>query len=83
MGETVLSCKKFGAQNRFDAAVAHFQNQQFKQARELFATIANEVSEDRAAAMYVERCGAFLANPPPLDWDGALHLRRARLSGVT
>lgn len=73
-GETSLSDKKLVAQTRFDIALAHFQAREFSEARALFVEISSEIREDHAAAMFVDRCDAYLRDPPPQDWNGALQL---------
>ena len=73
-GETVLRVKKLSSQDRFEQAIDAFQTGRFTEARNLFASVSAEMAEDRAAAMYIERCDRFIANPPPADWDGALQL---------
>ena len=40
------------------------------------ARIFRELSDDPVAGIYAERCAAFLASPPPADWDGVFELVR-------
>jgi hypothetical protein len=49
-------------------------NRDFKQAKEKFISIQElaltEGKRDSCAALFEERCSAYILNPPPLDWDG-------------
>jgi adenylate cyclase len=42
----------------------------FREAGELFATLADDDPADKAPAVMRARCEVFTAQPPPADWDG-------------
>ncbi len=60
---------------QYHEAIRLFRNQQFEAARELFKTVLAEMNgKDYLCQMYIERCGLFLQDPPPADWNGTLVL---------
>ncbi|MDH5786100.1 MAG: adenylate/guanylate cyclase domain-containing protein [Chromatiales bacterium] len=54
----------------WEAALALFHSQQWHQAHESFATLLQQRGEERASALYLERCEYYQQHPPPEDWDG-------------
>jgi adenylate cyclase len=52
----------------------YYLNRKFTKAMGEFGTILEEISQDKAAALYLERCQEYLKNPPPEDWDGVYTL---------
>lgn len=42
----------------------------FEGAREFFSEALKLDPEDGPSKVYAERCGHYLQNPPPEDWDG-------------
>ena len=52
----------------FHAALALYDRRRFADAIAAFQRLAGD---DEAAAMYVERCRHYLAEPPPANWDRA------------
>jgi class 3 adenylate cyclase len=73
-GETRLRGRKLDAQDQFQEAIDLFQAGDFKSARKLFASVSADLPEDRATALYVERCDEYLRRPPDAGWDGSLRL---------
>jgi adenylate cyclase len=55
---------------RFAASLAAYRRAEFAAALEGFTALVAAAPQDRAAAVYAERCRIFLQTPPPLDWDG-------------
>jgi adenylate cyclase len=51
---------------RYEAALALYMRREFRAALSLFEALA----EDPPSAVLAERCRAFIAAPPPDDWDG-------------
>jgi adenylate cyclase len=39
-------------------------------ARASFEDVMRQFPEDKPAALYAERCGRFMSDPPPASWDG-------------
>ncbi len=48
----------------------YYLNRKFTRAMGEFGTILEDISQDKASALYLERCQQYLKNPPPDDWDG-------------
>jgi adenylate cyclase len=59
---------------RFDDAVREFQNRSFGEAGVVFAALASERPDDRAARIYAETAERFVAEPPAEEWNGAIEL---------
>jgi class 3 adenylate cyclase len=60
----------------WERAVGLFEERQFEKAGELFSSLAEAKADDEAAKVYIDRCRAFIASPPPDDWDGVNNLTR-------
>ncbi|TAN54247.1 MAG: adenylate/guanylate cyclase domain-containing protein [Betaproteobacteria bacterium] len=58
----------------FRDAMRHYRQREFAAAAGLFEKVVAINPQDRAAALYVERCARLGANPPPSDWDGVWRL---------
>jgi adenylate cyclase len=58
------------ALGRFRDGLAKYRRRQFGPARALFEEVLGINPDDKAAAMYVERCDLLAADPPPPDWVG-------------
>lgn len=43
---------------------------QFEEAQKFFAQALKIDAEDGPSKVYFERCGYYIQNPPPEDWDG-------------
>ncbi len=54
----------------WEGAIAGYRARHFDRARGAFAALLRDRPEDPLARVYVDRCDAFLAAPPPADWDG-------------
>jgi class 3 adenylate cyclase len=58
----------------FEEAVSAFQNQRFEEALRRFSEISSRQEDDRAVAIYRERCEQFIEMGIPENWDGAVKL---------
>jgi class 3 adenylate cyclase/CheY-like chemotaxis protein len=58
----------------WERAVDFFEKRQFEQSEGLFEDLAKADAGDSTARIYISRCRAFIANPPPDDWDGVNNL---------
>lgn len=52
----------------------YYLNRKFTKAMSQFGTILEDIEQDKAAALYLERCQQYLKNAPPDDWDGVYSL---------
>lgn len=59
----------------FQAALAHYKARRFAEAREGFKSAHALGGDDYTSAKYMHRCEAFLATPPPDDWDGVYEMK--------
>ncbi|MFO1284526.1 MAG: adenylate/guanylate cyclase domain-containing protein [Burkholderiales bacterium] len=57
--------------SRWAEALAIYRERRFAEARAAFAAIAGEPEDRAIALLYSERCEAYAAQPPSVDWDGA------------
>ncbi len=55
----------------YDKARRHYLNRKFAFAIAEFAAVLEIDSQDKAAALHVDRCQHWLKNPPLGEWDGA------------
>jgi adenylate cyclase len=59
----------------YHAAVKQYRHREFKEAIERFKFVQEQISGgDFLCEMYLERCQAYLVNPPPENWDGSYTL---------
>jgi adenylate cyclase len=58
------------AMGLFRNGVIHYRKQRWAAARQSFQEVLALNPNDKAAAMYIERCDRLEAEPPPPDWDG-------------
>jgi adenylate cyclase len=57
---------------KYHEAVQMYRGRQFAEAANRFETAAREIgSRDFLCEMYLERCGAYIRQPPLADWDGS------------
>ena len=54
---------------RFASAVAAYRRRAFDEAHVLFARIVRDHADDGPAAVYLDRCDAYLGSPPDARWD--------------
>jgi adenylate cyclase len=48
----------------------YYRDRKFKQAMEKMKKVLEILPQDGPAAAYIQRCEAYIAEPPPKDWDG-------------
>ncbi|MBU0621098.1 MAG: HAMP domain-containing protein [Gammaproteobacteria bacterium] len=65
---------KLETKQAFEEAVSAFQNQRFEEALQRFTALGSRQEEDRAVAIYRERCEQFIEMGIPENWDGAVKL---------
>ena len=74
-GETGERLKnKLLEKREFEEAVIAFQNQRFEDALEQFSALSKRQNDDRALAIYRERCEQFIEMGIPENWDGSVKL---------
>jgi adenylate cyclase len=54
----------------FRDGLLHYRERRWQQAADAFGRTLTLNPQDRASAVYVERCGHFASAPPPDDWQG-------------
>jgi adenylate cyclase len=60
---------------KYEDAVKLYRGRKFAEAAALFEITMQEIGgKDYLCEMYVERCGVYLKEPPPADWDGSFKL---------
>jgi adenylate cyclase len=60
---------------KYQDAVKLYRGRKFAEAAPLFEIARAEMGgKDYLCEMYVERCGVYLQEPPPPDWDGSFKL---------
>ena len=57
--------------SRWEAALALYRARRFDEAHAAFGVIGNHAPDRALATLFRTRCLAFVAAPPPADWDGA------------
>ncbi|MDO8262663.1 MAG: adenylate/guanylate cyclase domain-containing protein [Gallionella sp.] len=58
---------------KFAAALALYRAHKWEEAEKYFASILDEIPEDKPSRIYLERCEYYKNNPPPGDWDGVFN----------
>jgi len=58
------------ALGHFRDGLARYRKREWQRARSEFEKVLAINGTDKAAALYVDRCGTLEANPPPEDWAG-------------
>ena len=62
------------AVEQWEQALDQFEKGQFSQALEALNSLKQANPEDRVVGLYIERCEAFIKEPPPADWDAVKNL---------
>jgi adenylate cyclase len=63
-----------GKPDTWEDALALYEKREFTAAEKLFASIAARDEKDGPAKLYLDKCRAYIAAPPPADWDGVNNL---------
>jgi adenylate cyclase len=58
---------------QFNAALALYRERKWSEARQSFASILQQLPDDKPCKIYMERCDYFAETPPPEDWDGVFN----------
>ncbi|HMU82614.1 MAG TPA: tetratricopeptide repeat protein [Leptospiraceae bacterium] len=54
----------------YNQGLGLYKARKFKEARETFLKGLQILPEDGPSKLYVERCDAYIKDPPGEDWDG-------------
>lgn len=60
---------------RFGEALALYRGQRYAEASQAFTAMVEENPADKTSAIFIERCAAFIEQPPPEGWDGVYERR--------
>lgn len=52
-----------------------YRSRQFSEAKAYFQKCLEILPSDGPSKIYVERCDAFIKDPPPADWDGVFVMK--------
>ncbi|MDX1674662.1 MAG: adenylate/guanylate cyclase domain-containing protein [Longimicrobiales bacterium] len=55
---------------QFEKGIAAYRARDFELAKQYFLAAAEVDGSDRASLIYINRCEAYMADPPPAEWDG-------------
>lgn len=64
-----LMVKNFELKTEFEQGLELYRKRDFEKARDIFIR-TSEKFDDGPSRLYVDRCIAYLVEPPPVDWDG-------------
>ncbi len=54
----------------YNQGLTLYKARKFKEAREIFLKGLQILPEDGPSKLYVDRCDAYIKDPPGEDWDG-------------
>ncbi|MGZ3159043.1 MAG: CHASE2 domain-containing protein, partial [Burkholderiaceae bacterium] len=57
----------------FAKALSLYHDRRWSDARKAFDVLTTDFPQDMPSKIYWERCGYFMQNPPPDDWDGVFN----------
>jgi len=63
--------EKIELATRFEQGLDLYSNRRWNEALEVFESVRRDFNDDAPSRVFIERCRAYLENPPPDDWDGA------------
>jgi adenylate cyclase len=58
----------------WEEALALYEKRRFREAEEIFRSLAAQNEADNTARLYLDTCRSYIAAPPPDDWDGVNNL---------
>ena len=70
MTEGFTNTEKTQLADKFTAGYGSYHRREFEQAIDYFRQALTLNSSDGVSKVYIERCQAFIVQPPPADWDG-------------
>ncbi len=59
----------------YDKAISEYKSRNFESSKKLFSDVLSIKPDDETAKLYIERCAAYIANPPDDDWDGVFVMK--------
>ncbi len=65
-----LVALKDSSKGTFEEALKLYYAREFQRAEQAFTDIFHQNKDDAAAALYIKRCRAYKASPPPGEWNG-------------
>ena len=69
-----IAGKKIETRDEFETALKFYFQGEFDQALKAFEQLEKKNPKDKAIHLYIERCGYFVKNGAPDDWDGVIAL---------
>src|SRR5262249_59726094 len=70
--EVLHSALAQGLQEWWSAALVAYRARRWDEAVERFTTLVRQRPADGPASVYLERCPALQASPPPTEWGGGV-----------
>jgi adenylate cyclase len=71
--ETATEAERSAA-DQWEKALDLFESKQFAQALESLNSLRQSNPEDRTVELYIERCEAYIKEPPPPEWDAVKNM---------
>lgn len=56
--------------NYSEVAFSHYMNRNFEEALKMFSRLKGFLKEDSVSEIFIERCHAYIEEPPEDNWDG-------------
>lgn len=66
----MVSKEKMEMLKYYNKGLELYRNKQFEEAKKYFKKCLDIVPGDGPSQIYIDRCDAFILNPPPENWDG-------------
>ncbi|MGD8288498.1 MAG: adenylate/guanylate cyclase domain-containing protein, partial [Gemmatimonadota bacterium] len=73
MAGVELAAEKEEAILRYERGITEYKRHEWARAKAHFESALAACPDDGPSAVYVERCEAHIASPPPPDWDFVVH----------
>ncbi|MBI3325522.1 MAG: CHASE2 domain-containing protein [Nitrospinae bacterium] len=70
LGVPPLPPEQMGMVKLFEEGLHAYRGQRWEHALRLFRQAQAQAPGDFPSQLYIQRCEAFMADPPPADWDG-------------
>jgi len=59
----------------FESGLKLYRDRKWKEAQDVFSSLAGRTPGDKASRVYIERCSQFIEEPPADDWDRVFERR--------
>ncbi|ASV11123.1 MULTISPECIES: tetratricopeptide repeat protein [Leptospira] len=59
----------------YNEGLSFYKTRKFTEALEKFKKAVELTPDDGPSKKYIGRCQAFIATPPPADWDGVFEMK--------